>query len=132
MSERGEGQSGVASKIGRLVAIGAAAGVLVAGIALPAVGGAGLGIVSATNELNLKPEDLIEPPPAEVTIVQDAKGKQIAQFYEEYREVVQLDKISKVMKTRSSRSRTTGSTSTARSTSRARSARWPRTCRPAG
>ncbi|MEU8385051.1 penicillin-binding protein, partial [Streptosporangium sp. NPDC048865] len=90
MSERGEGQSGVASKIGRLVAIGAAAGLLVAGIALPAVGGAGLGFVSATDELNLKPTDLVEPPPAEVSIVQDARGNEIARFYEEYREVVQL------------------------------------------
>ncbi len=99
MAERGEGQSGVASKIGRLAAIGAAAGLLVAGIALPAVGGAGLGFVSATNELNLKPEDLVEPPPAEVSIVQDARGKEIARFYEEYREVVNLDQIAEVMKT---------------------------------
>ena len=83
----------------RLVAVGAAAGVLVAGIALPAVGGAGLGIMSATNEVNLKPEDLTEPPPAEVTIVQDAKGNEIARFYEEYREVVKLDEMAEVMKT---------------------------------
>ena len=83
----------------RLVAIGAAAGVLAAGVALPAVGGAGLGIMSATNEVNLKPEDLTEPPPAEVTVVQDAKGNEIARFYEEYREVVKLDEMAKVMKT---------------------------------
>ncbi|MGJ6962932.1 transglycosylase domain-containing protein [Streptosporangium sp. G11] len=99
MSERGEGQPGVASKIGRLAAIGAAAGLLVAGIALPAVGGVGLGFMSATTELNLKPEDLTEPPPAEVSIVQDARGNEIARFYEEYREVVKLDQIAEVMKT---------------------------------
>ncbi|MFF5109641.1 transglycosylase domain-containing protein [Streptosporangium sp. NPDC000509] len=99
MSERGEGQSGVASSVGRLAAIAAAAGLLVAGIALPAVGGAGLGIVSATNELNLRPEDLKEPPPAEVSIVQDAKGNEIARFYEEYREVVKLDQVAEIMKT---------------------------------
>ena len=52
------------------------------------MGGAGLGIGSATDEVNLKPEDLTEPPPAEMTIVQDARGNEIAQFYEEYREVV--------------------------------------------
>ncbi|MEV4378933.1 transglycosylase domain-containing protein [Streptosporangium sp. NPDC049644] len=99
MSERGNEQSGAASKIMRLAAVGAAAGVLVAGIALPAVGGAGLGIVSATNGLNLNPEDLVEPPPAEVTVVQDARGKEIARFYEEYREVVKLDRVAEVMKT---------------------------------
>ncbi|MEU3166109.1 transglycosylase domain-containing protein [Streptosporangium sp. NPDC006930] len=99
MSERGEGQSGVASSVGRLAAIAAAAGLLVAGIALPAVGGAGLGIVSATNELNLRPEDLKEPPPAEVTVVQDVKGNEIARFYEEYRKVVKIDQVAEIMKT---------------------------------
>ncbi|WP_326646002.1 penicillin-binding protein [Streptosporangium sp. NBC_01755] len=99
MSERGKDQSGTASKIMRLAAVGTAAGVLVAGIALPAVGGAGLGIVSATNQLNLNPEELVEPPPAEVTVVQDARGREIARFYEEYREVVKLDQVAEVMKT---------------------------------
>jgi len=106
MSERGEGQSGVASSqsgvasgVGRLAAIAVAAGLLVAGIALPAVGGAGLGIVTATNELNLRPEDLKEPPPAEVSIVQDVKGNEIARFYEEYRQVVKIDQVAEIMKT---------------------------------
>ncbi|MDH2425340.1 transglycosylase domain-containing protein [Sphaerisporangium sp. TRM90804] len=87
------------SKIGRLVAVGAAAGVLVAGIAFPAVGGAGFGFMAAANEVNLKPEDLTEPPPAEVTIVQDVRGNEIARFYEEYREVVGLHEMADVMKT---------------------------------
>ncbi|MFI6506261.1 transglycosylase domain-containing protein [Streptosporangium sp. NPDC050855] len=103
MPERGEDQQetrqGTGSQITRLLAVGAAAGVLVAGIALPAVGGAGLGIVSAVEEVNLKPEELVEPPPAEVTIVQDARGKEIARFYEEYREAVRLDQVAEVMKT---------------------------------
>ncbi|MEV4065804.1 transglycosylase domain-containing protein [Nonomuraea dietziae] len=92
MSRRG-------TKIVRLVVAGAAAGVLVAGIAFPAVGGAGLGFVSAEGAVGLGPVDLVEPPPAEVTIVQDAKGREIARFYEEYREVVSLDAIAEVMKT---------------------------------
>ncbi|MEV6982425.1 transglycosylase domain-containing protein [Sphaerisporangium sp. NPDC051017] len=92
-------RSGAGAKIGRLVAIGAAAGVLVAGIALPTVGGAGFGLVSAANEIDLKPEDLPEPPPAEVSIVQDAKGKEIARFYEQYRQVVGLDAIAPIMRT---------------------------------
>jgi membrane peptidoglycan carboxypeptidase len=73
------------------------AGILVAGVALPAVGGMGLGVVTASNELDLKPEDLQEPPLAEKTIVLDAKGNQIAQFFEEYREIVPLDKVANVM-----------------------------------
>ncbi|MEU7744369.1 transglycosylase domain-containing protein [Nonomuraea sp. NPDC049158] len=87
------------TKIVRLTAAGVAAGLLVAGIAVPAVGGAALGFVSAVGEADLEPVALVEPPPAEVTIVQDAKGSEIARFYEEYREVVGLDQVAEVMKT---------------------------------
>ncbi|MEV5889362.1 transglycosylase domain-containing protein [Nonomuraea fuscirosea] len=87
------------TKIARLAAAGAAAGVLVAAIVIPAVGGAGAGFVAAAEEVNLAPADLTEPPPAEVTIVRDAKGGEIARFYEEYREVVGFDEISPAMKT---------------------------------
>ncbi|MEU6710449.1 transglycosylase domain-containing protein [Nonomuraea sp. NPDC046802] len=75
------------------------AGLLVAGIAVPAVGGAGFGFMAAAEEVNLKPAALVEPPPAEVTIVQDRDGKEIARFYEEYREVVGFDEIAGIMKT---------------------------------
>ncbi|WP_329083517.1 transglycosylase domain-containing protein [Streptosporangium sp. NBC_01469] len=91
--------SGRGTKIVRLAAAGAAVGVLVAGIALPAVGGAGLGFMSVTSEVDLRPEDLTEPPPAEVSVVQDARGNEIARFYEEYREVVKLDEVAEIMKT---------------------------------
>ncbi|GIH90851.1 carboxypeptidase [Planobispora siamensis] len=83
----------------RLVAAGAAAGVLVAAIALPAVGGAGVTVKSATEELHLQPEDLKEPPLPEKTVLLDSDGKQFAQFYYENRESVSLDQISDVMKT---------------------------------
>ncbi|WP_327590679.1 biosynthetic peptidoglycan transglycosylase [Nonomuraea sp. NBC_00507] len=91
--------SGRGRKIVRLAAAGAAAGVLMAGIAVPAVGGAGFGLVAAAGEVDLEPADLVEPPQAEVTIVRDAKGNVIARFYEEYREIVGLDDIAEVMKT---------------------------------
>ncbi|MBB4913238.1 transglycosylase domain-containing protein [Streptosporangium saharense] len=99
MQEPGEKQSSVLSKIAMLAGVGVAAGAVVAGLALPAVGGAGFGLISATNEINLAPEELVEPPPAEVTVVEDAKGKPIARFYEQYREVVELDQIAPIMKT---------------------------------
>ncbi|MEU0564620.1 transglycosylase domain-containing protein [Nonomuraea sp. NPDC005983] len=82
----------------RLAAAAVAAGVLAAAVALPAVGGAGAAIVSATDVLDLKPEDLPEPPLAAETVIQDADGKKIAQFYEQYRKVVPLNKVAPVMK----------------------------------
>ncbi|WP_327087934.1 penicillin-binding protein [Nonomuraea sp. NBC_01738] len=85
--------------IARLAASGVAGGVLVAGLVLPAVGGTGLGLRSAATAIDLRPVDLVEPPPAEVTIVQDGRGKEIARFYEEYREIVGFDEIADTMKT---------------------------------
>ncbi|TMR98727.1 transglycosylase domain-containing protein [Nonomuraea basaltis] len=87
------------SSIARLTGAAAAAGVVAAAIALPAVGGTGAMFVSASEELGIKPEELKEPPPAEKTEILDAKGNQIAQFYEEYRQSVTLDKVADVMKT---------------------------------
>ncbi|ETK30730.1 transglycosylase domain-containing protein [Microbispora sp. ATCC PTA-5024] len=90
-----EGSKGVAL----LLALAVVAGVLVAGISLPAVGGVGVGIVTASNDLDVKPEDLQEPPLSEKSVVLDADGHQIAQFYEQYREIVPLDRVAAVMKT---------------------------------
>ncbi|NUP61299.1 MAG: penicillin-binding protein [Nonomuraea sp.] len=87
------------SSIVRLTGAALAAGVVTAAIVLPAVGGTGAMFVSASEELNIKPEDLKEPPLAEKTTVLDAKGDQIAQFYEEYRENVTLDQVADIMKT---------------------------------
>ncbi|MFC7645406.1 transglycosylase domain-containing protein [Streptosporangium lutulentum] len=66
---------------------------------LPAVGGVGVGIMAASNELDLKAADLQEPPLAEKTTVVDAQGHQIAQFYDQYRESVPFDQVADVMKT---------------------------------
>jgi membrane peptidoglycan carboxypeptidase len=82
----------------RLLTAGAAAGVLVAGLAVPAVGGAGLGLVSAAEVADLRPIELPEPPLPEVSVVLDARGREIARFYEQYREVVGLDRVAEVMK----------------------------------
>ncbi|MEO3886539.1 transglycosylase domain-containing protein [Nonomuraea sp. B5E05] len=87
------------SGIARLTGAAVAAGVVTAAIALPAVGGTGAMFVSASEELGIKPEELKEPPLAEKTTVLDAKGNQIAQFYEEYRENVKLADVAEIMKT---------------------------------
>lgn len=86
------------SRVFRLVLASAAAGVLVAAIALPAVGGAGVTVVSTTETLRIAPEELHEPPLPEKTTVLDATGKPIAQFYYQYRVSVPLSKVSDHMK----------------------------------
>ncbi|MEW9549902.1 transglycosylase domain-containing protein [Nonomuraea sp. NPDC050783] len=86
------------SSIARLTAAAAAAGVVAAAIALPAVGGTGAMFVGASEDLGIKPEELKEPPLAERTTVLDAKGNEIAWFYEQYRENVTLDQVADVMK----------------------------------
>jgi len=90
---------GRSSSVLRLIGAATAAGVLTAAIALPAIGGAGAMFVDASEDLNLKPEDLKEPPLAEMTEILGADGKQIAQFWEEYREVVPLSQVSEIMRT---------------------------------
>ncbi|MBA2891412.1 transglycosylase domain-containing protein [Nonomuraea soli] len=82
----------------RLLLAAGTAGVLAAAIALPLVGGAGLTVKSSTEALNLEPENLAEPPLKMLTILKDVNGKQIGQFYKEYRIPVGLDKVSKEMK----------------------------------
>ncbi|MEV0160413.1 membrane peptidoglycan carboxypeptidase [Nonomuraea fuscirosea] len=54
---------------------------------------------TAVEGLNLKPENLDEPPLPERTELFDADGKQIAQFYFENRQVVRLDQVAPIMQT---------------------------------
>ncbi|MGI5284866.1 transglycosylase domain-containing protein [Nonomuraea polychroma] len=83
----------------RLIIAGTAAGVLAAAVALPAVGGAGVSAKSAVEALDLKPEELDEPPLPERTILQDSNGKEIGRFYYENRQSVSLDKVAPIMRT---------------------------------
>ncbi|MFI0424329.1 transglycosylase domain-containing protein [Spongiactinospora sp. 9N601] len=85
-------------RLGALAAAGVAAGLLVAGITLPAVGGAGVGLVTVVNEVGIAPKALSEPPPAEVSVVQDVKGREIARFYEQYRVAVGLSDVAEIMR----------------------------------
>ncbi|WP_440088340.1 transglycosylase domain-containing protein [Streptosporangium sp. LJ11] len=91
-------RSSAGAKIVRLAGAATAVGVLTAGLALPAVGGAGVVIVGASDGLDLNPAELAEPPLAEKTTVLDAGGRPIAQFWDVYREVVPLGQVSDVMK----------------------------------
>ncbi|TDD49342.1 penicillin-binding protein [Nonomuraea terrae] len=96
---QGKDRSNPVLNILRLITAGAAAGVLTAAVALPAIGGAGISTKSAVEGLNLKPEELEEPPLSEVTRLYDANGDQIGQFYFENRQSVTLDKVAPIMRT---------------------------------
>ncbi|WP_067176914.1 transglycosylase domain-containing protein [Microtetraspora niveoalba] len=84
--------------VGALGTAGALGGVLVATMALPLVGGAGLGAKEAastfTDQLPAPPED----PLPEMTRVLDRNGKQIAQFYTQNRESVPIRRIAPAMR----------------------------------
>ncbi|GAA0917918.1 biosynthetic peptidoglycan transglycosylase [Nonomuraea longicatena] len=86
------------SSIGRLGVAATAAGVISAALVLPAVGGTGASVVTATEMLDLRPEELAEPPLPQKTTVYDAEGTRIAQFYAEDRVVVPLDRIAEEMR----------------------------------
>ncbi|MBB6471251.1 transglycosylase domain-containing protein [Sphaerisporangium rubeum] len=98
MQAHGKGPVSVIFNLVRLIGAAVAAGVLMAAIALPAVGGAGYSVKGATDALNLKPEDLQEPPLPEVTEIRDAKNKVIAKFYYQNRESVPLSKVAPIMR----------------------------------
>lgn len=93
----GVGQGRLLQKIGQLVGVAALAGVLVAALALPAVGGIGITARNvATNFLNM-PSELETPPPPERSVIYDNDGDVIAEIYDKNRELVELDSMAPVM-----------------------------------
>ncbi|GAA2881139.1 transglycosylase domain-containing protein [Streptosporangium fragile] len=101
MQAQGKDQGSAIGNVVKLLGAAAVTGVLVAAVALPAVGGAGITVNATTDELRLLPEELKEPPLPEKTTLLDADGKQFAQFYfeEGNRESVKLDQVADIMKT---------------------------------
>ncbi|GGO02523.1 hypothetical protein GCM10010116_04860 [Microbispora rosea subsp. aerata] len=77
---------------------GAAGGTLVAGLAMPIVGGAGLAARKAASTLTDLPAPLREEPLPEVTRLLDRNGRQIAQFYYQNRKSVPLSAVAPVMR----------------------------------
>ncbi|GAA2013425.1 transglycosylase domain-containing protein [Nocardiopsis rhodophaea] len=91
------GQGTLLQKIGQLVGVGAIAGVLVAALALPAVGGLGITARNvATGFLNM-PGELETPPPPQRSVIYDRNGETIAEIYDQNRELVELDDMAPVM-----------------------------------
>ncbi|XRQ07074.1 penicillin-binding protein [Actinomadura welshii] len=86
-----------ASTLFRLLGAGVVAGVLVAFIALPAVGSAGITARDAANNFEDMDGRLETTPPSEKTVVYDSDGKPIATFFDKYRESVRLDQVDPIM-----------------------------------
>ncbi|MFD9128284.1 transglycosylase domain-containing protein [Kitasatospora sp. NPDC059571] len=83
----------------RLVGASALGGVLVAGLALPAVGAVGLGARHAVDDFDSLPDDFVTPSLSQASTVYDAAGEPIAVIYSRDRTVVPADRIAPVMKT---------------------------------
>ncbi|GAA2144703.1 transglycosylase domain-containing protein [Kitasatospora kazusensis] len=69
-----------------------------AGLALPAIGSAGLGAKEAVSGFNSLPSDFTAPPLSQASTVYDADGGVIATVYNRDRTVVPSDQISPLMK----------------------------------
>lgn len=87
-----------ASTLFKLLGAGAVAGLIVALIALPAVGSAGLTARDAANNFDDMDSQLKTSPPSEKTVMYSADGKQVATFFDKYRESVRLDQVAPIMR----------------------------------
>src|SRR3954454_25123407 len=74
------------------------AGVLLAGLLFPWIGGPALGAQRSTGLLGAPPVELTDEPPAPNTVMLAANGEVITEFYEQNRAPVAGDQIAKVMK----------------------------------
>ncbi|MER5638518.1 transglycosylase domain-containing protein [Kitasatospora sp. NPDC002227] len=83
---------------GKLLAVSVVAGVLTAGLALPAVGSVGLGAKDAVSGFNSLPDDFTTPPLSQSSTVYDSAGNVIATVFDRDRTVVPSDQISPLMK----------------------------------
>jgi membrane peptidoglycan carboxypeptidase len=76
---------------------GALGGVLVAGLVLPLVGGAGVGVKGVASTFTDLPSPPREEPLPEMTRLLDRNGTQIAQFYYQNRQSVPLSQVAPAM-----------------------------------
>src|SRR4051795_1327157 len=74
------------------------AGVLLAGLLFPWIGGPALGAQRSTGLLGAPPVELTDEPPAGNTVLLAANGEVITQFYDQNRAPVPGDQIAEVMK----------------------------------
>ncbi|HEX3908755.1 MAG TPA: transglycosylase domain-containing protein [Mycobacteriales bacterium] len=87
----------ISLRVGILLIVSVVAGVLVAGILLPFVGGVGIAARTASNDFQSLPTDLKEAPLPQVSTIRAANGEKIASFYDQDRVVVPLSAVPLVM-----------------------------------
>ncbi|MDP3889877.1 transglycosylase domain-containing protein [Nocardioides sp.] len=87
----------VLSHLGVMAAIAVIMGVIVAGLAIPFAGMAGIGARNVAQSMDNLPEELEARPLAQKTTIVDSKGDTIATLYDENRVNVSLDQISRPM-----------------------------------
>jgi membrane peptidoglycan carboxypeptidase len=90
---------GVITLLGALLATSLVAGLLGAGLLMPAVGAAGAVASGGVHAFDSLPAELKQSPLAQQSRILAADGSVIATFYDENRIVVPLGKIAKVMQT---------------------------------
>ena len=83
--------------LGAFVVASMVVGAVAAGLAIPAVGAAGVLTNNSVDFFNDLPSDLATPPLSEQSTMLDADGKVITTFYDEYRVSVPLNKIAPTM-----------------------------------
>ena len=89
--------NGVLTRVGLLAAVSAVAGVLMAGMLLPIVGGIGLIARAGANDFESLPSVLKESPLPQVSRILAADGSTIATFYAEDRVAAPLSQVPDVM-----------------------------------
>jgi len=80
-----------------IVVVAAVAGLLVAGLALPLVGASSVAARSTVESFTSLPADFEATPQAQRSVVLDARGNELAVFFDENRVYKPLDKIAPVM-----------------------------------
>ncbi|MCD0450654.1 transglycosylase domain-containing protein [Actinocorallia sp. API 0066] len=98
MLSSAKNRESTALKLLKLLAASVAAGVLVALVVLPGVGGSAITARDAADGFMDMDVAEITRTPAEKTVVYDAKGKVLATFFDEYRENVPLEQVADVVK----------------------------------
>ncbi|MFV2197966.1 transglycosylase domain-containing protein [Nocardiopsis sp. LOL_012] len=84
-------------RISQLVVVSSLAGLLVALLVLPALGGIGITARDVASGFLDMPSDLETPPPPQRSTIYDAEGGVIAEIFDQNRELVALDDVSPVM-----------------------------------
>jgi len=84
-------------RISQLVLVSSIAGLLVAALALPAVGGLGITARNIAGGFLDMPSNLETPPPPQRSTIYDADGGVVAEIFDQNRELVELDDVSDEM-----------------------------------